>query len=265
MAFVVPDNEWSAECGDFFKNYLQGFYRIILLPNMMGLSSLWVATVDISGFLGLEIKQKLLDPKRKALKRGTDLLLAFCLSPFAFPLLFILAAAVRLDSPGPVFFRQTRLGLGGRSIRIWKFRTMVRDADEQLERYLAERPDLRREWEQGQKIQKDPRVTRVGRFLRKTSLDELPQLWNVLKGDMSLVGPRPIIESEIARYRQTYALYTQVRPGVTGLWQVSGRNTLEYEQRVHLDAYYVRNWSLWLDIFILARTPMEVFRGRGAV
>jgi lipopolysaccharide/colanic/teichoic acid biosynthesis glycosyltransferase len=141
---------------------------------------------------------------------------------------------------------------------------MQRDADLLLERYLAERPELRREWERTQKLKHDPRVTVVGRLLRQTSLDELPQLWNVLKGEMSLVGPRPVVESEMARYGDKGELYRKVRPGITGMWQVSGRNDTTYAERVDLDAYYVRNWSVWLDIHILASTAREVIRRRGA-
>ena len=133
-----------------------------------------------------------------------------------------------------------------------------------LERYFEANPELRSQWAQDQKLRYDPRITRIGRFLRRTSLDELPQLWNVLRGDMSLVGPRPIVEEEIARYADKYSLYTKVLPGMTGLWQVSGRNNVTYEERVNLDAYYVRNWSVWLDVYILIRTIWVVVIGDGA-
>jgi lipopolysaccharide/colanic/teichoic acid biosynthesis glycosyltransferase len=141
---------------------------------------------------------------------------------------------------------------------------MVLDADRILEKFLAERPDLRREWERDHKLKNDPRVTRVGRLLRKTSLDELPQLWNVLMGDMSLVGPRPIVHQEIERYGASFELYTRVKGGLTGLWQVSGRNDTTYDQRVQLDTFYVRNWSVWLDLCILFRTIAVVLFGHGA-
>jgi lipopolysaccharide/colanic/teichoic acid biosynthesis glycosyltransferase len=141
---------------------------------------------------------------------------------------------------------------------------MAEDAPALLESHLARDQDAAREWRETQKLKKDPRVTRVGKFLRKTSLDELPQLCNVLRGDMSLVGPRPIVESEIARYGRDFALYSRVRPGVTGLWQVSGRNDLSYADRVRLDRHYVCNWSVWLDIIIVIRTIPEALRGSGA-
>jgi lipopolysaccharide/colanic/teichoic acid biosynthesis glycosyltransferase len=141
---------------------------------------------------------------------------------------------------------------------------MVQNADRLLHEYLQQHPELREEWERDQKLRNDPRITRVGRFLRKTSLDEFPQLWNVLLGEMSLVGPRPIVEDEVKRYGSLFALYTKVRPGLTGLWQVSGRNDTTYAERVAMDAYYVRNWSPWLDLYILARTVWVVLFGKGA-
>jgi lipopolysaccharide/colanic/teichoic acid biosynthesis glycosyltransferase len=141
---------------------------------------------------------------------------------------------------------------------------MVQNADQVLEDYFQANPELRQEWRTERKLRYDPRVTRVGHFLRRTSLDELPQLWNVLRGEMSLVGPRPIVGEEIARYADTYKLYTRVLPGLTGLWQVSGRNNISYPERVNLDAYYVRNWSVWLDIYILLRTIWVVLTGDGA-
>lgn len=141
---------------------------------------------------------------------------------------------------------------------------MVQNADDALEECLEADPRLRAEWEQNQKLCCDPRVTRAGRFLRRTSLDELPQLWNVLRGDLSLVGPRPIVWAEVDKYEGGFELYTKVKPGLTGLWQISGRSDTTYAERVRLDAYYVRNWSVWFDIYILSKTPLVVLRGRGA-
>jgi lipopolysaccharide/colanic/teichoic acid biosynthesis glycosyltransferase len=141
---------------------------------------------------------------------------------------------------------------------------MVQNADQVLSEYLREHPILRQEWDWNQKLKDDPRITRVGRFLRRTSLDELPQFWNALKQEMSLVGPRPIVQEEIHRYGEDFQLYQMVKPGITGLWQVSGRNSLSYERRVSLDSYYVRNWSVWLDLYVLARTIKVVLKGDGA-
>ncbi|HEX7022216.1 MAG TPA: sugar transferase, partial [Trueperaceae bacterium] len=180
------------------------------------------------------------------------------------PLIALLALAIILDSPGPAFFGHRRLGQNGKHFTCWKFRTMVPDAQERLEATLATNPQLREEWQQNQKLQNDPRVTRVGRFLRRTSLDELPQLWNVLKGEMSLVGPRPIVDDETHKYGEAYELYKMVRPGMAGYWQVRGRSDTDYDQRVELDSFYVRNWSVWLDIAILSEVPGIVLAGRGA-
>ncbi len=142
---------------------------------------------------------------------------------------------------------------------------MHRDSQRLLTELLQNRPDLRAEWEQNQKLQDDPRITRVGRVLRKTSLDELPQLWNVLRGEMSMVGPRPIVDAEVPKYREAYDLYRRVKPGMSGLWQVSGRSSTSYDERVQMDTYYVRNWSVWIDLVILARTVGAVIFSRGAI
>jgi len=141
---------------------------------------------------------------------------------------------------------------------------MFQDSHLVLEQYLEANPEAKEEWDRDHKLRYDPRITRIGRFLRKTSLDELPQLWNVILGDMSLVGPRPIVTEEIAKYGQYYGLYTMVKPGITGLWQVSGRNNTTYEERVQLDAYYVRNWSPWVDVFLLIKTIRIVLFAKGA-
>jgi Undecaprenyl-phosphate galactose phosphotransferase WbaP len=193
-----------------------------------------------------------------------DLGLTVLLSLACLPLIALLAVFIRLETPGRVFFRHSRVGLSGRTFVMLKFRTMVMSADQVLQAYLDEHPAARAEWQSSQKLKDDPRITRMGRFLRRTSLDELPQLWNVLRGEMSLVGPRPIIAGEVERYAGGYTLYQRVRPGITGLWQVSGRNDLAYAERVRLDEYYVRNWSIWLDLYILLRTGWAALSGEGA-
>jgi undecaprenyl-phosphate galactose phosphotransferase len=175
-----------------------------------------------------------------------------------------LCLAVKLSSPGPVFFLQKRIGNGGREFWCFKFRTMVLDADECLEQYLVENPLARHEWDNERKLKNDPRITPIGRILRRTSLDELPQMFNVLKGEMSLIGPRPIVAEEIEKYGNYFSYYKSVCPGISGLWQVSGRNDVDYAQRVMLDTFYVRNWSLWLDFMILLRTIPAVLRKNGA-
>ena len=176
------------------------------------------------------------------------------------PLFIAIAIAVKLDSPGPVFHRRKVLGVNGREFYAWKFRTMVVDGDKLIE---AD-PALKAELEANYKLKDDPRVTRLGHFLRKWSLDELPQLFNILAGDMSLVGPRMITCPELGKYDQWDINLLTVRPGITGLWQVSGRSDVSYEQRVSYDMYYVRNWSIWLDLQLLFQTIPAVLKKRGA-
>lgn len=236
----------------------------LVVPDLAGLPSLWTGAADCGGYPGLQLKERLLMPVPQVIKRGTDVLLTLLVVLMCVPLMVILAAIVKLTSKGPVFYAQQRLGLHGKPFRAWKFRTMVPNADAILEEYLQNHEELRQEWERDHKLKKDPRVTLVGRFLRKTSLDELPQVWNVLLGEMSLVGPRPIVQAEVDRYGDCYDLYLRVRPGITGLWQVSGRNNTTYEERVQLDGYYVRNWSPWLDLCILLSTIRVVLLREGA-
>lgn len=190
---------------------------------------------------------------------GGAMLLLLALSP----LMLLLAAIIRLDG-GPALFAHKRVGAGGRPFRCLKFRTMVVNSDKVLREALTRDPDAAAEWMLRRKLWNDPRVTPVGRLLRSGSLDELPQLINVLRQDMSLVGPRPIVRQEIGRYADAISHYYAVRPGITGLWQVSGRSDVSYERRVQLDSWYVRNWTLWLDLAIIGRTLPAVLRRRGA-
>ncbi len=182
----------------------------------------------------------------------------------AIPML-VITGMIKFLSPGPAFFGHTRIGQHGRQFKAWKFRTMVTNGDEVLEKHLAENPAARSEWERDQKLRNDPRVLgTLGRVLRKWSLDELPQLWNVLRGEMSLVGPRPIVYSEIAKYSRGYLAYSHMLPGITGLWQISGRNNTSYATRVSIDEHYARNWSPWLDLWVLMKTPIVVITRNGA-
>jgi Undecaprenyl-phosphate galactose phosphotransferase WbaP len=206
----------------------------------------------------------LLGSRARLFKRVFDLMVVALLGLLALVPGVLIALAIAIDSRGPVFFAHRRVGKARRSFRLWKFRSMVGDADALLERYLRQHPERASEWDRTHKLKDDPRVTRVGRFLRKTSLDELPQLWNVLRGDMSMVGPRPIVAAEAAKYGPAFGLYTQVLPGLTGLWQVSGRNDTQYSRRVELDCHYIRNWSAARDLAILFRTAGVIVRGRGA-
>jgi lipopolysaccharide/colanic/teichoic acid biosynthesis glycosyltransferase len=208
------------------------------------------------------------DPERlfryRVIKRGTDLALVIGLCIVLLPLLFVIAAAVWLSSPGPILFSHRRIRRHGEFFTMWKFRTMCINSGEVLERYLTEHPEARAEWRATHKLKCDPRVTGVGRLLRRTSLDELPQLWNVLNGTMSLVGPRPIVAAEVEKYGEQFCDYCAVKPGITGLWQVSGRSELSYSQRVELDRQYAQSWSLSKDAKILLRTWSSVVNRDGA-
>lgn len=198
------------------------------------------------------------------LKRVMDVVICALALPVALPLLGLLALLVRLDSPGRAIYRQERIGKNGVPFTLYKFRTMTPNADAVLKEYLARDEALAREWAQSQKLKEDPRLTRAGRFLRKTSLDELPQIFNILAGSMALVGPRPIVASEMVKYGRYLEEYCGVKPGLTGLWQTSGRNDTTYSQRVAYDHYYINNWSLGLDLWILAKTIPVAISGRGA-
>ncbi len=208
-------------------------------------------------------RNNLARPFRRILKAAFDHVAATILLALLAPLLLALSIIVRLDG-GPAFYRHRRIGAGGCSFDCIKFRTMVLDSEHVLRRVLAEDPAAAEEWAATQKLGNDPRVTRFGRFLRRSSLDELPQLLNVLRGEMSLVGPRPIVQAEIARYADDIDYYYETKPGLTGLWQVSGRSDTSYPRRVRLDVWYVRNWTLWHDIAILLKTIPAVFLQRGA-
>jgi len=180
------------------------------------------------------------------------------------PIFVLIATAIKLTSSGPVFYGHTRHGRDGKLFNALKFRTMFQNGESILLTHFQEHPEELASWQDDRKLKRDPRVTAVGNWLRRYSLDELPQLGNVLLGHMSLVGPRPIISAEIHKYGRGYDLYSRVRPGVTGLWQVSGRNNTTYPERVALDEYYVRNWSIWLDAYIVVRTARAVLSAEGA-
>ncbi|MDO4218967.1 MAG: undecaprenyl-phosphate galactose phosphotransferase WbaP [Synergistaceae bacterium] len=193
-----------------------------------------------------------------------DYMITILLTILVAPILLIIAIAIKLDSKGPVFFVQDRIGRGGKHFNCYKFRSMWQDAEKRLSQILADDPALQQEWNTFHKMKNDPRITRVGKFLRATSLDELPQLFNVLKGDMSLVGPRPCCESEVIDYGDLIEDYYIVRPAITGLWQTSGRNSLDFSDRVYLDTWYAKNWTPWLDIVIIWKTIKVVLKKGGA-
>ena len=199
----------------------------------------------------------------KFVKRSTDLLICLLLIPFILPIIAIVALMVRRDG-GPAFFGHTRVGRNGEEFKCWKIRSMVPDAKQRLEKLLSDSPHARAQWKSERKLDDDPRITRFGNFLRKSSLDELPQLWNVVCGQMSLVGPRPVPRDELDQnYGQHRLTYLKMRPGITGLWQVSGRNDVTYAERVQMDVDYFKSLSLSLDLGIIMRTAMAVLNRTG--
>jgi exopolysaccharide production protein ExoY len=197
-------------------------------------------------------------------KRVFDFVGAFIVLLLLLPLFTIVAATLKLTQPGPIFYKQPRVGYRGRYFKCLKFRTMVVDSEQVLKALLEHDPAARAEWQRSQKLVDDPRITRVGRWLRQSSIDELPQLVNVLRGEMSLVGPRPIVASEIVRYGDHIGLYLSARPGLTGAWQVNGRSNTCYDKRVELDANYASNWRLATDLKILLRTIWVVIKKKGS-
>jgi Undecaprenyl-phosphate galactose phosphotransferase WbaP len=263
-AIVVMSGKSNLSLRQMIQDYCAGFSHILLIPGLPGLCSLDISAREVGGEVGFELPQLLFDGGASFMKRAVDLVLSGAAVLLLSPLFILIAVAIKITSRGPVLFGHLRKGRTGAAFKALKFRTMVPDAAHKLAEHLAKHPEDRFEWQRDHKLKNDPRITGIGKWLRRFSLDELPQLFNVLAGDMSLVGPRPIVESEVARYGRGYALYTRVRPGITGLWQVSGRNNTTYEERVEFDEYYVRNWSPWIDAYILIRTIKVVVKAEGA-
>lgn len=228
---------------------------------MIGVKAQVLFTEEI---LMLHMHNNLAVRRNKIYKRVFDLICSIAGGLLILPILLLVTILVAIDNHGNVIFAHRRVGKNGKEFPCYKFQSMIPNAQEKLEEYLKTNPEARKEWEESFKLTNDPRVTRLGAFLRKTSLDELPQLWNVIKGDMSLVGPRPIVKKEIERYGPYFREYSMVLPGITGMWQASGRSDTTYEERVAMDTWYVRNWSVWLDIMYLAKTFQVVFLGKGA-
>lgn len=244
---------------------LFSWYRYVeSVPSAEIFPAFGARVISVDGMGGVEMVNRSRMGLVNAEKWVLDKLLAVWAAVVLSPLFVVIPALVKLTSPGPVFYRQERLGKGGRPIRVWKFRSMYVDADERLKNLLAHDPAAAAEWKDRMKLRNDPRVTPFGRFLRRTSLDELPQLFNVFLGDMAIVGPRPIVRSEVAYYGASYGCFSSVLPGITGLWQVSGRSDTDYARRVALDVQYVLNWSPWMDLWIVRRTVGAVLFMRGA-
>jgi undecaprenyl-phosphate galactose phosphotransferase len=240
--------------------------NIIFVPDISGIAVLGTKLQHFfrEQAFALEIQNNLAKPFNIIIKHCFDFTIGSLLLLFLSLPIVVLSLLIRIDSPGSAIFSQQRIGRNGRSFKCYKFRSMFEDAEEKLEELINGTDDIRREWEQLWKIKDDPRVTRIGKFLRTTSLDELPQLINVLKGEMSLVGPRPYLPNEVNKVGEKMNICFSVPPGITGLWQVSGRSNTSYEYRIALDSWYVRNWNLWLDFVILFKTAKVVLKREGA-
>ncbi len=263
-AIIVIPSQTRDDLLALIEHVGQSFQHILVIPAVLGHAAVWANSRCIETILGLEVRQNLLLPVPRLSKRVADLAIGIAALLLLAPMILAIAGLVRLSSPGSGFYGQTRLGRGGKPFRMWKFRTMYTDAERLLTDHLEGSAAARQEWERTHKLRNDPRVTPIGRLLRRLSLDELPQVWNVIRGDMSVVGPRPIVATEVFSYGPTFSLYSRVHPGLTGLWQVSGRNALSFQERIELDAFYVRNWSVWLDLHILMRTVPAVLSAEGA-
>lgn len=244
---------------------LAGWFTYIeYLPTTQAFPIFGSRAISFDGVGGLEMVNQGRMKVKRFQKRVMDMALAAVAFVALSPFFAVIPVLIKLTSRGPVFFRQERLGRDGKPFRIWKFRSMHVDADARLRRLLATDPKAAQEWARSFKLARDPRITAFGRLLRKTSLDEIPQMLNVLSGDMALIGPRPIVQDEVHYYGDLYSVFSSVRPGITGLWQVSGRSGTDYARRVGLDAYYVLNWSPWMDVWVLVRTVYAVLFMRGA-
>ena len=267
-AVIIAKPSFSEEKLSELVSIIQKYAKnIIIIPDLRGmpLFNSEINYLIANHLILLNTKNNLKSALNIIVKRVFDITVSVMLFPFILLAVTVLSILIKIDSKGPVFYSHKRVGKNGKTIDVYKFRSMHKDADDRLKRILKNDEDAKKEWGTYFKLKNDPRITKAGNFLRKTSLDELPQIFNVFKGDMSLVGPRPVLKKEIDEYyRENSQYYLMVKPGITGLWQVSGRNDTSYDFRVKLDTWYVLNWSLWLDIIILFKTIKVVIRKEGS-
>lgn len=264
MVVLVPNHDDNSSMVELIHAAESNVNSWIMVPPTRDVPAMWTQAYDLTGRPALGWNNQLSSGIHRGVKRAFDLFLVLTFMPLWLPLCGVIAALIKLTSQGDIFFFQERVGRNRQSFRCWKFRTMHPNNRQLLEAYLEANPEMREEWERNFKLRNDPRVTWIGRFLRKASLDELPQLFNVLRGEMSLVGPRPLLESETQRYGDALSCYVQMEPGITGMWQISGRSNTSFAERAWYDEYYVRNWSPWLDVYILGCTIKVVLKCEGA-
>lgn len=265
--FIIALEDKETEERDQWLRYLsKKFYRSVsVIPTLRGLP---LYSTDMSFIFSydvilLRINNNLAKRSSRMLKRTVDILLSILLIVLLSPLFLWLYFVVKKDG-GNVIYGHSRIGQNGKVFKCLKFRTMVMNSEQILADLLKNNAEAKKEWERDFKLKNDPRITPIGKFLRQSSLDELPQLFNVLVGQMSLVGPRPVVQKELTYYQEDVDYYLMAKPGMTGLWQVSGRNDVDYETRVYFDSWYVKNWSLWNDIAILCKTFKVILRRSGA-
>ena len=264
MAIVAMPKLAPEKLKHLLNSSVSAFRYNVIIPDFFNITNIWMAVRDFDGVLGFVTSHRLKMPWNHGIKRTMDLSIVIIGGLIILPFLLITALLVKISSPGPVLYGHKRLGKNGKPFYAYKFRSMVMDADERLKKLLESDPQKKKEWEESHKLKDDPRITLIGKFLRRTSIDEFPQLINILKGEMSLVGPRPVTEAEVAKYGDDFDRIFSVTPGLSGLWQVSGRSETDYIARVSYDTYYLQSWSVWIDIWIIFRTFGAVIRGKGA-
>jgi Undecaprenyl-phosphate galactose phosphotransferase WbaP len=243
---------------------VSAFRYNVIIPNYFNITTIWMSVRDFSGVLGIDTSNKLKVKWNLGVKRFLDIAATIIIGVILLPFFLIIALIIKINSPGPMLYKHQRLGKDGKLFFMYKFRTKKAEAEQQLKKLLDSNPELRKEWNNNHKLQNDPRITSVGKFLRQSSIDEFPQIINILRGEMSLVGPRPVVDKEVIKYGEDYNRVFSNKPGITGLWQVSGRSDAEYHDRISFDTYYLQNWSIWLDLWIIYQTVSVVLFGKGA-
>jgi len=264
MAIIAMPELDSQKLKYLQNTSVSAFRYNVLIPNFYNISSIWMSVRDFSGVLGIDTSNKLNLTFNRIVKRFIDISVVTLGGLIILPFLLIIALIIKINSPGPVLYKHKRIGKNGKHFYAYKFRSMAVDADEKLKNILKSNPELKDEWDRTHKLLNDPRITSFGKILRKTSIDEFPQFLNILKGEMSLVGPRPIVDAEIEKYGDDYTRVFSVKPGLSGLWQVSGRSNADYLDRVAYDIYYQQSWSVWLDMWIIFKTFGVVLKRKGA-
>ncbi len=262
IAILAFEHEVSLT--DKVRELSQHFHKVVVVEETNNNGSLWVEIRDLDSLMGLEYQYHLLSKTNNLIKKVIDVLGSVILLVLLSPLMLIVCLLIKLDSKGPILYRQERLGRNFKRINIYKFRSMVPDADQRLQQLLKSDAVANEEYKKFHKLEKDPRVTRVGRFIRRFSIDEFPQLLNVIKGEMSLCGPRAYLPVELEEMGNYAATILRVNPGMTGWWQVLGRHNTSFMKRLQMDEYYISNWSIWMDIYIFLKTVGVVIFGKGA-